>query len=282
MNLTFGINNTLEMKVPSARDTSGVRKIKIFEAFNINSAYNFLADSLKLSPFTVNIRTTLVKGLSLNINATFDPYMVNANGQRINKFVVSHGKGLARLTSFSTGFSYGFSSKARSTSNTPAVNNPNNSTLADVDAALNDPTQNGGFFNQTENQYATAMRRAQLLATQYYDFSIPWSFSFNYSFSYSRPGNTVSRMQTVSFNGSVNLTQKWAVEFGAGYDFVQNKLTPGTVMIRRDMHCLQATFSWVPVGFRQSWTFSIRAKSSLLSDLIKYKKTNSFIDNYYN
>ena len=282
MNLTFGINNTLEMKVPSARDTSGVRKIKIFEAFNINSAYNFLADSLKLSPFTVNIRTTLVKGLSLNINATFDPYMVNANGQRINKFVVSHGKGLARLTSFSTGFSYGFSSKARSTSNTPAVNNPSNSTLADVDAALNDPTQNGGFFNQTENQYATAMRRAQLLATQYYDFSIPWSFSFNYSFSYSRPGNTVSRMQTVSFNGSVNLTQKWAVEFGAGYDFVQNKLTPGTVMIRRDMHCLQATFSWVPVGFRQSWTFSIRAKSSLLSDLIKYKKTNSFIDNYYN
>lgn len=281
MNLTFGINNTLEMKVPSARDTSGVRKIKIFEAFNINSAYNFLADSLKLSPFTVNVRTTLVKGLSLNINATFDPYMVDANGRRINQFVVSHGKGLARLTAFSTGFSYGFSSKARSNSNTPAINNPNNSTLSDVDAALNDPTQNGGFFNQTENQYATAMRRAQLLATQYYDFSIPWSFSFNYSFSYSRPGNTVSRMQTISFNGSVNLTQKWAVEFGAGYDFVQNKLTPGTVLIRRDMHCLQATFSWVPVGFRQSWTFSIRAKSSLLSDLIKYKKTNSFIDNYY-
>ena len=59
------------------------------------------------------------------------------------------------------------------------------------------------------------------------------------------------------------------------------KLTPGTVLIRRDMHCFQATLSWVPIGFRQSWTFSLRAKSSLLSDFIKYKKTNSFIDNYY-
>ena len=171
--------------------------------------------------------------------------------------------------------------RSSSSSNTPASNNPDNNTRADVEAALNDPAQNGGFFNQTENQYATAMRRAQMLATQYYDFSIPWSFSFNYSFSFSRPGKTVTRSQTVSFNGSVNLTSKWAVEFGAGYDFEMNKLTPGTVMIRRDMHCLQATFSWVPVGFRQSWTFSIRAKSSVLSDLVKYKKTNSFIDNYY-
>ncbi|WP_298064906.1 putative LPS assembly protein LptD [uncultured Rikenella sp.] len=282
MNLSFGINNTLEMKVPSTRDTSGYRKIKIFEAFNITSGYNFLADSLKLSPFSVNVRTTLFKGLSLNVNATFDPYMVDQNGRRIDRFVASHGKGLARLTSFTTGFSYGFSSKARkSSSNTPASNNPDNNSRSDVEAALNDPNQNGGFFDQTENQYATAMRRAQMLATQYYDFSIPWSFSFNYNFSFSRPGKTVSRMQTVSFNGSVNLTEKWAVEFGAGYDFEQNKITPGTVMIRRDMHCLQATFSWVPVGFRQSWTFSIRAKSSVLSDLVKYKKTNSFIDNYY-
>lgn len=282
MNLTFGINNTLEMKVPSSKDTSGYRKIKIFEAFNINSGYNFLADSLKLSPFAVSVRTTLVKGLSLNMNANFDPYMVDDNGRRINKFVASHGKGLARLTSFTTGFSYGFSSKARrGASGIPASNNPDNNTRSDVEAALNDPAQNGGFFNQTENQYATAMRRAQMLATQYYDFNIPWSVSFNYNFSFSRPGKTITRMQTVSFSGSVNLTEKWAVEFGAGYDFEQNKITPGTVMVRRDMHCLQATFSWVPVGFRQSWTFSIRAKSSVLSDLVKYKKTNSFIDNYY-
>lgn len=282
MSLNFSLNNTLEMKVPSTRDTSGYRKLKVFEAFNISSSYNFLADSLKLAPFAVNVRTTIVKGLSLNMNATFDPYMVNDQGRRINQFVATHGKGLMRLTAFSTGFSYGFSSKARrGSANTPASNNPNNSTLSDVNAAMNDPTQNGGFFNQTENQYATAMRRAQLLATQYYDFNIPWSLSFNYSFSFSRPGNTITRSQTVSFNGSVNLTEKWAVEFGAGYDFEMNKITPGTVMIRRDLHDFQATFSWVPVGFRQSWTFSIRAKASVLSDMLKYKKTNSFIDNYY-
>ena len=285
MSLGFSIGNTLEMKVPSARDTSGFRKIKILEAFNISSGYNFLADSLKLSVFSVTARTTLFKGVSLNINASFDPYMVDETGRRINRYVAAHGKGLARLTSFNTGFSYGFSSKARRTtggsSGPAASNNPDNSTLSDVNAAMNDPNRNGGFFNQTENQYAAAMRRAQLLATQYYDFNIPWSFSFNYSFSFSRPGKRITRSQTVSFNGSVNLTEKWAVEFGAGYDFEMKKLTPGTVLIRRDMHCFQATLSWVPIGFRQSWTFSLRAKSALLSDFIKYKKSNSFIDNYY-
>lgn len=283
MSLSFGINNTLEMKVPSQRDTTGQRKIKLLEALNINSSYNFLADSLQLAPFTVSLRTTLFKGVSLNANATFDPYQVDANGRRINRFMVDGGGGLARLTSFTTGFSYGFSSPARkkSSENSPASNNPENSNTAAINSAMNDPTQNGNFFNQTENQYVTAVKRAQMLATQYYDFNIPWSVSFNYSFSYSRPGRTVTRMQTIGFNGSVNLTEKWAVEFGAGYDFVQNKLTPGTVMIRRDMHCLQATFSWVPIGFRQSWTFSIRAKSSMLADVIKYKKTNSFIDNFY-
>ena len=261
------------------------QKIKILEAFNISSGYNFLADSLKLSVFSVTARTTLFKGVSLNINASFDPYMVDETGRRINRYVAAHGKGLARLTSFNTGFSYGFSSKARRTtggsSGPAASNNPDNSTLSDVNAAMNDPNRNGGFFNQTENQYAAAMRRAQLLATQYYDFNIPWSFSFNYSFSFSRPGNRITRSQTVSFNGSVNLTEKWAVEFGAGYDFEMKKLTPGTVLIRRDMHCFQATLSWVPIGFRQSRTFSLRAKSALLSDFIKYKKSNSFIDNYY-
>lgn len=283
MSLNFGIGNTLEMKVPSSRDTTGERKIKVLEALNITSSYNFLADSLQLAPFSVTLRTTLFKGVSLNVNATFDPYQADpVTGRRINRFVIRDGKGLARLTSLNFGFSYGFSSPARkkSTAGMAASNNPENNGRNQIENALNDPTQNA-FFNQTENQYANAMKRAQMLATQYYDFNIPWSVSFNYNFSWSRPGNKITRVQTVGFNGSVNLTEKWAVEFGAGYDFILNKLTPGTVMIRRDMHCLQATFSWVPIGFRQSWTFSIRAKSSMLADVIKYKKTNSFIDNYY-
>lgn len=281
MSMGFSIGNTLEMKVPSDKDTTGYRKLKVIEALNISSSYNFVADSLKLSVFNVSLRTTVARGFSLNVNAVFDPYIVDpVTDRRVNKYVAAHGKGLARLTSTGFGFSYSFSSKTKAARvNTPAAsNNSDNNTWQETEMAADQATN--GFFNQTENQYLLAMQRAQMLASQYYDFNIPWNVSLNYSFSYSRPLTRITRSQTTSFSGSVTLTPKWAVEFGAGYDIIQKKLTPGTVMIRRDLHCFQATLSWVPIGFRQSWTFNIRAKSSVLQDL-KYKKTNSFLDNYY-
>ncbi len=281
MSMSFSLGNTLEMKAPSTRaaDTTGYRKLKLIESFGLSSSYNFLADSLKLSNISANLRTTVVKNININLNATFDPYQTNAKGERIDRFYARTGKGLARLTSFNTGFSYGWSSPTRSTE--VASNNPNTTNRAAIEAATNNVEAENSFFSQTENQYANAMRRAQMLASQYYDFNIPWSASFSYSFGFNRNRNTISRSQTVSFNGSINLTDKWAIEFGAGYDFIQQKLTPGTVMIRRDLHCFQATFSWMPVGLRQSWNFSFRAKSSVLADLLRYRKTNSFLDNMY-
>ncbi len=279
MALGFGVGNTLEMKAPSEKDTSGVRKIKLIEAFNIGSSYNFVADSLRLAPFSANFRTTLFKGVNLDLTATFDPYQVNANGRKIDKFMTEQGK-LVRMTSLSFGFNYSFSSAVKKDSKTAASNNPNNNSNAQVQNAVNDPSARG-FFDPNKNDQASAIAAAQLLASQYYDFDIPWSVGFGYSFRYSRPGNTTELMQTANFNGSVTLTKKWAVEFGGGYDFEQKKLTPGAIMIRRDLHDFQATLSWVPIGFRQSWSFSIRAKSSMLSDVLKYEKSNSFLDNYY-
>lgn len=277
----FGIENSLEAKIPSDQDTTGYRKIKIIEALSISSSYNFMADSLGLSPFAVSLRTTLFKGVSINVQAQFDPYQVNEAGQRINKFVVNGGKGLARLTSASTSFGYSFSSKSSSNnSNQPAVNNQTNN--GGGQTLVNDPMQNqqNDFFNQNQNQ-PSQVDRARMAATQYYDFDIPWSFGFNYSWSYSKPANVSSLMQTINFNGSANITSKWALSFSAGYDIMMKKLTPGAIQITRDLHCWQMSFSWIPVGFHQSWQFTIRAKSSMLSDLLKWEKNNSFFDNQF-
>ena len=38
--MTFSINNNLEMKVKSKKDSTGVRKLKIFESLNFNTNYN--------------------------------------------------------------------------------------------------------------------------------------------------------------------------------------------------------------------------------------------------
>lgn len=83
MAISFGLSQTLEMKVRDNRDTSGVRKIKVIDNLSISSSYNFLADSMNLAPFSISLRTTLIKNLGLNISATLDPYDLDANGRRI-------------------------------------------------------------------------------------------------------------------------------------------------------------------------------------------------------
>lgn len=272
MSMSFGISQTLEAKVRDRRDTSGVRKIKLIDNFSINSSYNFLADSLNLAPFSLSLRTTLTKNVALNVSATLDPYQVDpVSGNRINRFMIKKGS-LARLTSVQTSFGYSFNSGKSSSSGQPAMN--------DINSGMNVPVENADMFAQPGFTELDPNTRRMMMASRYYDFSIPWNLGLNYSFSYTNTGNRKSVVQTLGFNGSLNLTPKWGVTFNGGYDFVANKLTPGTVTLTRDLHCWQMSFMWVPIGFRKSWSFTIGVKAATLRDL-KYDRRNSFYDNLY-
>lgn len=275
--LSFGLNNSLEAKFYSEKDSTGFKKIKLIDQFNISGGYNFLADSLNLSPFSVTLSTNIVNKIPISFAAAFDPYALDANGRRINKFLVNDG-GFLRMTSLAFSFGYSWQGGGKQNSGQPAANNQfNNNNL--LQQAQQTATEN--FFAQQEVQKPTPKELAMFAATQYYDFQIPWSFGFNYSFQYTNTTGKPQINQTINFNGNLNITSKWAVSASAGYDFALGKLTPGTIRITRDLHCWQMSFQWVPVGFRQSWSFNIAVKSSQLSDLLKWEKNNSFYDNYY-
>ncbi len=265
--MSFSLGNNLEMKVRSRSDTLGEKKVKIFESLNISSSYNFLADSLNLAPFSLSARTTLFNSFGINLSATLDPYSIDEDGRKYNRFLVQDGP-LARLTSMSLSFGYSFRS----------VFGLEGGTGSDALGAA--PTaEQQSFF--AENQI-NAVDQQQYLSNKYYDFSVPWNLSFNYSLAYSKPAHTANVTQTLGFNGSVNLTSKFGITFNGGYDFTSKALTPGNVNLTRDLHCWQMTFSWVPIGFRKSWNFTIRVKSGMLSDL-KYEKSSGYLDNasYY-
>lgn len=264
--LSFGIGNTLEMKVKSKKDTTGLKKIKLLDNLQISSGYNFMADSLNLSPFSISGRTTLFGNTGISFNLTVDPYDIDRQGRKIDRLMWKRGK-IGRLTSASFSFGYSFNSKMGS--GAPAVNNSAN-------LPVGTPEEENFFAQANVNPEL----RRQMLASQYYDFSIPWNFGFNYSFSYSKPGLRKSIVQTLGFNGSISLTDKFGLSFNGGYDFEAGELTPGTISLSRDLHCFQMSFSWVPIGFRKSWSFSIRAKSNLLRDL-KFDKRSGFLDNLY-
>ncbi len=282
--LSFSVQNTLEAKFPSDKDTSGYKKITLIEALNISSSYNFLADSLKLSPFSATLRIPITKSYTLQLTGQLDPYQIQ-DGKKIDRFLVQDG-GFLRLTSLNFSASYGFKSKASAQNASAnrggrtAVNDPQNNRNSQM---LNNLAQADFFAQQeAETQYIYSQyEMAQMAANDYYDFAIPWSLNLSYSFNYTNYLGTPNVMQTVSASGSINLTEKWGVTMSAGFDIQAMEVTPGTIQISRDLHCWQMSFSWVPVGFRQSWSFNIRAKSSMLSDLLKWDKRNSFLDNYY-
>lgn len=266
--LTFSLGNTLEMKVRSKSDTTGFKKISILDNLNISSSYNFLADSLNLSPFSINGRTTLFKNFGINFNATLDPYQYDTEtNRRINKFMVEKGS-LGRLTNVSFSFGYSFNNSGV---NKGAVNNINSANIPDP--AYTD------FFNTGEQTVDPTLVR-QMMTSKYYDFTIPWNLGFNYSFNYSNSGSTKNTVQSLGFNASVTLTQKWGVTFNGGYDFVLGQVTPGTFSLTRDLHCWQMSFQWQPIGLHQSWSFNISVKAATLKDL-KFDKSSSFYDNFY-
>ena len=116
--------------------------------------------------------------------------------------------------------------------------------------------------------------------------SIPWSLSFSYSmrlaYDYSRFDEKKKEYKyavtnSLSFNGNIQPTKNWRINFNATYDFDVKKISYMTCNVVRDMHCWQMTASFVPVGPYKSYSFSVAVSSSLLKDL-KYDKSSNFRD----
>jgi hypothetical protein len=98
-NVRLQIGNSLEMKVASMQDSlETVKKIKLIESFNLSTAYNIFADSLNLSVINLNARTRLFNTFDINFSANFDPYVINASGNRIHQLYLAESGRLARFT----------------------------------------------------------------------------------------------------------------------------------------------------------------------------------------
>ena len=271
MAMTFNLSQSLEAKVLSKRDTTGVKKVKIIDDFSIGGSYNFLADSMKLSTISLSLRSTISKKFGINLRATLDPYEVTPEGKRYDKLTWRRGN-LGRITN--TGWSFGYSFQSR-TSSAPAINDINSI-----------PPEYTNPFYDPYGVMDPYLRR-QYMSQAYYDFSLPWNFGFNYNVNYSlayvNNGTTGYRRnvtQTIGFNGSLTISPKMSVTINGGYDITNNKLTTSSVNISRDLHCWQMSFSWVPFGHYKSWSFHIGVKAGSLQDL-KYDKSQSMYDNFY-
>ncbi|MFM6926409.1 MAG: putative LPS assembly protein LptD [Ferruginibacter sp.] len=269
--LSFGIDNNLQMKVRNKKDTSAdaVKKVTLLDGFSINSAYNFLLDSFKLSPFNINMRTNLFEKISISASAVVVPYLTNSKGDFIDKLVWNKKVALGKLTSANIAVQSQFKGGDKK-EKLPVTNIQQSNQLNPITGMpLNEYQQEAAYISRNPGEFA--------------NFNIPWSISFQYALNYNRVPNGLgtgykgSVTQNVGWSGSLNLTPRWQIGMNGSYNISLKELGLISMYLTREMHCWQMAINVSPVGRYRSFNISISPKSGLLRDL-KINRTRYFYD----
>lgn len=246
--ITFSFNNNIEMKVKSKTDSTGVRKIKLFENIGVNFSYNAAAPSFKWSNININAQNAFFNNkLSLNYNASFDPYKIHFTpnsdiGTRQDKL------GAFRLQYFSLGANF---------------------SLHDI------------LASKKEKKKYTTRGQAMLEPYQfdennYARFDQNWTLNVTTNYSYNNSSRRFGESSaSVGLNGSLRLTPYWNITGSAHYDIVNKSIAYSRLGFSRDQRSFTINFNWVPIGQYKVYDFYIGIKANILSDAMKYK-TQSF------
>ena len=265
----FGINNNLEMKVMSKKDTVA-KKISLLNTLSINGSYNFAADSFKLSLFSMSANANVLQDkINLSVSGTLDPYQYRLDSvktdekgkstiyqHKIDRYVWKDGFDVGQITAANFAISTNLSPKGqkadKETRDKIAKSNISDS---DKQFLLNNPDA-------------------------YVDFTIPWNLRMSFNANFGKNGYQKAVItKALQFSGDLKLSEKWKVVFNSGVDLEKKKFTQTNISLNRDLHCWQFSLNWVPFGTFQSYSFSIGIKSALLRDL-KLDRNRSFVDHF--
>ena len=275
--MSIGLSNNFEAKVRNDKDSTSneLKKVVLLNNFNISTAHNFAADSLRWTPIRMGSGFSLLKDkMSINFGATFDPYALSENNIRINTYNILNGGGLLRLTSANINMNYSITSNELKGKENKEDNEEKSQSYNMIES-----TSSGGrdddLFGRAEDfsdRRMNAENDKPVPKYPSYRTEIPWDLTFAYSLTYNN--NRRQRDFTnnsLMFSGNIELTPKWKVGLSSGYDFKGKGFTYTQLRFNRDLNSWRLNFSWVPFSDRSSWNFFIGIKSGLLSD-IKYEK----------
>jgi hypothetical protein len=270
-NVNFAVNQNLEAKwrdVTQAKLT--YKKIKLIESWRTSMSRNMLADSLQWSNVAFNAFTTIAQKITVNYTSSYSLYDRDSLGREINAFLMSNNRGLWRMEG--TNFAVGMRLRSE---------RKNKGERADAD-----PTP--------AEQEVIDQNRRDLI-----DFSVPWSFNFNYNvrlekrFDREQLMDTLKISQGITFGGDFTFLKVFAFSVQSGYDlskvrwtqfdsdvFGLRDFTTTTIGLHCDLHCWEFSMNYVPFGIRQSYVAQLNIKSAMLKD-VKIQRRGNFGNLYY-
>lgn len=249
-NVTMSLNNNIEAKVRSNKDSTGERKVKLLDRLNLQTSYNMAASEFNWAPLNMTAQSSILKNkVQLSYQSVFDFYGYDPElKRRVNKS------------------SWDVNGKwARNTSTNFSVNTRWNGSL-------------GGERKKRETEGLLGLESEEpnyYKMDRYMDFSMPWSISLRYNFQISNP-NLEKRVSThaIGANFTFDPTPNWHVIVETGYDIVRKEITYTTFNLVRDLHCWELRLNWVPFGFQQSYMIGINIKASSFKDAKLERRRN--------
>lgn len=247
--ISFGLGNVFEMK--TRVDDSTENK---FQLLNLDAGirYNFAADSLRFSDLLMTYRTNIGSLLNISGGAQFSLYKFDrATQQRIDRFLVSEGEGLADLTQFSISLSSAF---AFGVSSIQKAEKDKRDTLK----------TSGDYKDVTTRDYE---------GQSGIDIPLSGSIGYNYSVLKSNPFLPV-KSSNVSGNLAFDLTRKWRFSVSTSYDLIRGEIAAPYITAYRDLNSWEMNFNWYPSGTYRGFSLEVRIKAPELRD-IKITKQNN-------
>lgn len=252
--LTYSINNNIEMKVASKKDSTGVRKIKIFEALNISGSYNFAAEKHRFSTINISGQTSLLENkLRINSSIIIDPYRTNIEN---NQLIRTEKIGQFGVQSFGMQLSFPMNNETF---------NPKRETDLSKKYKTKGEIRNEKYYFDEDN---------------YAQFTQSWTLNVNANYGYTRSIIPENRhLATVSLDGTLALTPYWNINGSIHYDFISKSFQMPRIGFARDQRSFTIHFNWVPFGQYKVYDFFIGIKANILSDALKYKQVTPPINN---
>lgn len=245
--LNFNIGNNIEMKVKSKSDSTGVKKVKIFESLNLSGNYNFAAKDHPWSILTINGQSSFFDNkLSVNTSLSLDPYKtIYIPGQDAG--IRTEDFGSFSIQGFNVQLSYPLSNE---------------------------------IFGKKEDYAKKYDTKGEIRNENYYfdndnyaHFDQAWTLNINANYAYTKStaSRTPTRLASIGLDGSLKLTPYWNINGSTHYDMVTKELAYTRIGFSRDQRSFTINFNWVPFGQYKVYDFFIGIKANILSDALKYK-----------
>ena len=283
-NISFSIDNNIEMKMKSDKDTTGYKKISLIDQLGASLSYDVA--NKKWSDLSMNLRLKFPNNYTFNMNALFATYayQFDENGNVVvgDRTEWSYGR-FGRFQGYSGSFSYTLNNDTfKKLFGKKDENEDKNKKKKEDSEDEEEDTEESE--NQNNNSNMRKTEKASVDSDGYLAFKLPWSISLSYSYSIreDRTKNiNIKKMRypyslthSLNVSGNFKIGSRWNMTYSTGYDFTSKEMSMTTLNITRDLHCFNMSCGLV-FGPFTSYNFSIRANSSMLTDALKWDQRSN-------